>query len=59
MPESPIHQREHAVGEVVLFKKLCAVHLSFQKGIKIKNSGSAISSVNGLAWFAENVKCHS
>ena len=46
MPESPIHQREHAVGEVVFFKEIGAVDLAFEEGIEVQDCRTAVSGVN-------------
>ena len=46
MPESPIHQREHAVGEVVFFKEIGTVDLAFKEGVEVQHGGAPISGVN-------------
>ena len=46
MPESPIHQREHAVGEVVFFEEVGAIDLAFEEGIEVQDCRTAVSGVN-------------
>jgi hypothetical protein len=35
MPKSPIHQCEHAMGEVVFVKKILTIDLPLQEGVEI------------------------
>ena len=47
MAESPVHQREHTVGEEVLLKKFSSLYLPFEKCIEVENGGSPISGEDG------------
>lgn len=58
MPKRPIHQREHAVGEVVLFKKFVAADLTFEEGVQIKHSGAAVGRMDGRTWLAKGLNAH-
>lgn len=58
MPECPIHQREHAVGEVVFLEEFRTIDLPFEEGIEVENRGTAIRSEYGLARLAEGVEAH-
>jgi hypothetical protein len=58
MPKRPIHQREHAVGEVVLLKELSAINLPLQEGIQIENSCAAVSGMDRRTGFAKGVDAH-
>ena len=54
MAERSVHQREHAVGEVVLLKELRTVDLPLEKRIEAKNGGPSVgSSKDRRARFAE------
>jgi hypothetical protein len=46
VPERPIDQREHAVGEVVLFKELCADHLPLEEGVKVQNRRASVGRMD-------------
>ena len=59
MTERPIHQREHAVGEVVLLEELRTIDLALEEGIEVENRGATVSGKDGLARFAESVDAHS
>jgi len=54
----PIHQREHAVGEVVLLEELSAVDLPLEEGVEVEDSGAAVGGMDGRAGLAKGVDAH-
>jgi hypothetical protein len=41
--ERPIHQRQHAIGEVVLLEEFRAIDLAFEESVEVENRGAAVS----------------